>query len=74
MKRIERDRIVRRVYVGECAGSRSVGRHQKILIDTVKECLMQRGLDSVPVRSRYKNLSERREPSDYVSFRRVIKR
>ena len=45
MKRIERDRIVRRVYVGECAGSRSVGRHQKILIDTVKECLMQRGLD-----------------------------
>ena len=33
------DRIAMRVYVGECACSRSVGRPQKRWIDTVKECL-----------------------------------
>ena len=38
-------RIAKRVYVGECAGSRSVGRPQKRWIDTVKECLKKRGLD-----------------------------
>ena len=34
--------IARRVYVGECAGSRSVGRVRKKWIDTVKECLKKR--------------------------------
>ena len=34
-ERMDRDRIVKRVYVGECAGSRSVGRTRKIWIDTV---------------------------------------
>ena len=29
VKRMERHRIGKRVYVGECAGSRSVGRPQK---------------------------------------------
>ena len=29
-------------YVGECAGSSSVGRPQKIWIDTVKECLKKK--------------------------------
>ena len=33
------DRIAKRVYVGECAGDRSVGRPRKRWIDTVKECL-----------------------------------
>ena len=33
------DRIARRVYAGECAGSRSVGRPRKRWIDTVKDCL-----------------------------------
>ena len=33
----ERDRIVKRVYVGKCAGSHSVGRSQKRWIDTEKE-------------------------------------
>ena len=31
-----------RVYVGECAGSRSVGRPQMRCIDTVKECKKKR--------------------------------
>ena len=29
----------------ECAGSRSVGRMRKRLIDAVKDCLKKRGLD-----------------------------
>ena len=37
MERIERDRIAKRVYVGEHAGSWSVGRLWKRLIDTVKD-------------------------------------
>ena len=35
--RIENERNAKRVYVGECAGSRSVGRPQKRWIDTVKD-------------------------------------
>ena len=45
VERMERDRIAKKVYVGECAGSRSVGRPQKRWTDTVKECLRKRGLD-----------------------------
>ena len=45
MERMEKDRIAKRVYVGECAGSRLVGRPWKRWIDTVKECLWKRGLD-----------------------------
>ena len=37
VERMENDRIAERVYVGECAGSRSVGRPQKRWIDTVKD-------------------------------------
>ena len=44
VERMENDRIAKRVYVGECAGSRSVGRPRKRWIDTVKECLRKRGL------------------------------
>ena len=42
---MESDRIGNRVYVGECAGSRSVSRPRKRGIDTVKDCLKKRGLD-----------------------------
>ena len=45
MERMERDRIAKRVYVGECTGSRSVVRPRKRWIDTVK-----RGLDVRQVR------------------------
>ena len=42
VQRIENDRIAKRVYVGECAGSRSVGRPRNRMIDTVKDCLRKR--------------------------------
>ena len=42
---MERDRIAKRVYVGECTGSRSVGRPRKRWTGTVKECLRKGGLD-----------------------------
>ena len=37
--------IAKRVYVGVCAGSRSVGRPWKRWIDTFSEYLRKRGLD-----------------------------
>ena len=45
VERMENDKIANRVYVGECAGSRSVSRVQKRWIDTMKECLRKRCLD-----------------------------
>ena len=45
VKRIEMKRIAKRVYVGECAGSPSMGRPRKRWIDTMKDCLRKRGLD-----------------------------
>ena len=45
---MENDRIAKRVYVGECAGSRSVNRlAAEEAVDTVKGCLRmrKRGLD-----------------------------
>ena len=38
VQRMKNDRISKRVYVGECTGSRSEGRPRKRWIDTVKEC------------------------------------
>ena len=43
--RMENDRIAMTVYVGECAGSRSMGRPRKRWTHTVKNCLKKRGLD-----------------------------
>ena len=45
VERMENNRIAKRVYVDECAGSRSVGRPQKRWINTLKDCLKKRGLD-----------------------------
>ena len=42
VKRTENDRNAKRVYVGERAGSRSVGRPWKRWIDTVNDCLRKR--------------------------------
>ena len=39
MERKENDRIAKRVYVGECAGSHSVHRLWKRSIDIMKDCL-----------------------------------
>ena len=45
MERIENNKITKRVYVGECAGSCSGGRLHKRWNDTMKDCLRKRGLD-----------------------------
>ena len=42
---MENDRIAKKVYVGEGAGSCSMSKLQKRCIDTVKGCLKKRGLD-----------------------------
>ena len=41
---MESDRTAKRVYVGECAGIRSVGRPRKRWNDTGKDYLINRGL------------------------------
>ena len=43
--RMENDRIAKWVYVGDCAGSRSLGKPRKRWIDNVKDCWKKRGLD-----------------------------
>ena len=45
VERMENERIARRVYVGECAVSRSVGRPRKRWIAIVKACFKKMGLD-----------------------------
>ena len=52
------DRISKRVYVGECAGNRSVGKLRKRWTDTVKECLSKRGLDVRKARRMAQDRSE----------------
>ena len=58
VERMERDRIAKRVYVVECAGSRSVVRPRKGWIDTGKECLRKRGLDVRQERGMVQDRSE----------------
>ena len=45
VERMGKERIAKRIYIGECAGSCSVGRPRKRSIDIVKDCLKKRGLD-----------------------------
>ena len=42
VERMENDRFAKRVYVGVCAGTHSVGRLRRIWTDTMKECLRKR--------------------------------
>ena len=55
---MERDMIAKRVYVGECASSRSVGKPRKRWIDTVKKCLKKRVLDDRQTRRMVQDRSE----------------
>ena len=50
--RMENDRIAKRLYAGERAGSRLVSRPRNRWIDTMKDCfcLKKRGLDVRPAR------------------------
>ena len=52
VERVENGRIAKRIYVRECAGSRSVGRPRKRWIDTLKDCLKKMGLDARQARRR----------------------
>ena len=61
VERMERDRIAKRVYIEECAGSRSVDRPRKRLIDTMKECLRKRGLDVRQARRMIQDMNEWRK-------------
>ena len=38
LEKMDKDRFAKRVYVGKCAGSGSVGRSRKRWIDVVKDC------------------------------------
>ena len=58
VERMEKDRVAKRVYVVECAGSRSVGRSRKRWVDTVKECLRKRCLGVRQARRMVHNRSE----------------
>ena len=58
VERMENDRIDKRVYVGECADSRSVGRPRKRWTDIVNECLEKRGLDVRQARGMVQDRSE----------------
>ena len=58
VERIESDRIVKSLYVGECADSRSLGRPLKRWTDTVKVCLKIRGLDVRQARRMVQDRSE----------------
>ena len=60
-ERMENDRFAKRVYVGECAGSRSVGRTRKRWIDTLKDLLRKRGLNVRQARRLVQDRSEWRE-------------
>ena len=57
VERMENGMITKRVYVGECASSRSMGRPRKRWIDTVKDCLKKRGLDVRQVRRMVQDMS-----------------
>ena len=57
--RMKKGKIAKRFYVGECAGSRSVGRPRKRWIDTVKDSLRNRGLDVRRARRMVQDRSER---------------
>ena len=58
VERMERDRLAKRVYVGESACSRSVGRSRKRWIDIAKECLKKRGMDVRQARRMVQDRSE----------------
>ena len=58
VERMENDSIAKRVYIGECAGSSSMGRPQKRWIDTVRECLIKRDLDVRQARRMVQDRSE----------------
>ena len=60
---MENNRIAKRIYVVECAGSRSVGISKMRWIDTVKDCLRKGFLD---VRQARRMIQDRNEWREFV--------
>ena len=58
VERMEKNRIAKRVYVGECDGSRSVGRPRKRWIDTMNDNLRKRVLDIRQARRMVQDMNE----------------
>ena len=54
VERMKNKRIVKRIYVVECASSCSVGWPRKRWIDTVKDCLKKKGLKIGQPRSEWR--------------------
>ena len=55
---MKKERIAKRVYLGECVGSHSVGRSRKRWTDTMKDCFRKRDLDVMQARRRVQDRSE----------------
>ena len=58
MKRKEKDRIAKRVYVGKCVGSCLVSRLQKRWINSLKDFLRKIGLDARQAKKMVQGRSE----------------
>ena len=58
VERKEKDMIAKRVYVGVCAIIHSFGKPRKRCIDTLKDCLRERGLDVRQARRMVQDQSE----------------
>ena len=65
VERMESSRIAKRLYVGECGGSCSVGRLRKRWIDNVMGCLRKRSLD---VRQASRMMQDRSEWQGFVTW------
>ena len=61
IERLENDRISKRMYIGECVGSRSIGRLRKRWIDFVCDCLKKRDLNVGQTRRMVYDRNEWRE-------------
>ena len=63
VERMQNDRIAKKVYVGEWAGSSSVGGLRKRWIDNEKDCLRKKGLN---VRQTRRMVHDRNEWRGFV--------
>ena len=61
IERMEKERIAKRVYVGECVGNRLVDRPRKRWIDSVNKCLQRRSLNVGQARGMVYDMNEWQE-------------
>ena len=58
VERMENDRFAKRIYIGECAGSRLMDRPWKRWIDIVQDCIRKSGLNVSQARRMLQDRSE----------------